>query len=183
MEKNNIIEDLVEGDEKTFHYIFKTYYPKVYHFSLYLLKSVSDAEDLSQEVFIKIWTHRETFKEIKDFDAYLYVLTRNTIFTYLRTKHSFIVNAEDVTLFQLADSDNPLDNTISKDLALLVEMIVTNMPYQRRKVFNLSRKDGLSNEKIAQQLGITKKTVENHLNLALKELREIIIMCLIMLRF
>lgn len=63
---------------------------------------------------------------------------------------------------------------LAKDLALLVEMVVENMPAQRQAVYKMSREMGMSNDEIALKLGIQKKTVENHLNLALKELRKTI---------
>ncbi|WP_373736107.1 sigma factor-like helix-turn-helix DNA-binding protein, partial [Bacteroides heparinolyticus] len=66
----------------------------------------------------------------------------------------------------------PHDELIAKDLQLLMDMVVSKMPPKRKLIYELSRKKGLSNEQIAEKLGIQKKTVENHLNIALNELRE-----------
>ena len=61
---------------------------------------------------------------------------------------------------------------IAKDLQLLIDMVVSEMPPKRKMIYQLSRIEGLSNEQIAEKLGIQKKTVENHLNIALNELRD-----------
>ncbi len=74
------------------------------------------------------------------------------------------------------DNHSPQEDLIAKDAQLLVDMVVSQMPSQRQKVYRMSREKGLSNQEIAKILGISKKTVENHLNLALGIIRKAIIM-------
>ena len=76
----------------------------------------------------------------------------------------------------------PQDLLEMQDTKLLIDMVVCNMPTQRRQVYEMSRKEGLSNDEIAQRMKLRKKTVENHLNLALKELRKVL-KCLFLLMF
>ena len=77
------------------------------------------------------------------------------------------------------DNHSPLEDLVAKDLTLLIDMVVENMPPQRRLIYKLSREAGLSNGEIAERLQLAKKTVENHLNLALKELRNAVFLCAI----
>lgn len=81
--------------------------------------------------------------------------------------------------FEEADNSSPLEDLVAKDLNLLVDMVVEGMPPQRKLIYKLSRVAGLSNSEIAEKLQLTKKTVENHLNLALKELRNSILLMLV----
>lgn len=73
---------------------------------------------------------------------------------------------------EISDEYTPYDKLIAKDLQLLIDMVVNEMPPKRKMIYKLSRIKGLSNEQIAEKLGIQKKTVENHLNIALNELRD-----------
>lgn len=183
MNDTDTMKKLAIGDEDVFHHLFDRYYSKVYYFILNLVKSIDDSEDLAQDVFIKIWTNRAAFKEVKNFEAYLYVLTRNSVFTYFQSKYTrYSFESTDSLLIEQIADESPYEDLIAKDLQLLIDMKVDAMPPQRKKVYQLSRQFGMSSEEIALKLGITKKTVENHLNLALKELHGIISIYLLMLK-
>lgn len=80
--------------------------------------------------------------------------------------------------FDEEDSHSPLDDLVAKDMQLLIDMVVEGMPSQRKIIYKLSREEGLSNAEIAEKLQISKKTVENHLTLALRELRKALLTCL-----
>ena len=77
--------------------------------------------------------------------------------------------------------DTPYEDLVAKDLRLLVDMIVETMPPQRKMIYRMSRDEGLSNTEIAENLQLSKKTVENHLNLALKELRNAVLTFLLVM--
>mgnify|MGYP000794906445 FL=1 len=136
-----------------------------------LVKSESDAEDLTQEIFLKLWTHRSRFTEVSTFGSYLYVLAKHTAFNYIESRRVNLVSLERAGEEDGERSDTPYEDLVAKDLRLLVDMIVETMPPQRKMIYRMSRDEGLSNTEIAENLQLSKKTVENHLNLALKELR------------
>ena len=79
------------------------------------------------------------------------------------------------------ENTSPLEQIEASDLQLLIDMTVENMPPQRQAVYKLSRVEGLSNDQIAERLGLQKKTVENHLNLALGEIRKVLKMFILLL--
>ena len=150
------------------------YYPKVRSFIMGLVKSDSEAEDLTQEVFLKLWTHREKFCEVEVFGTYLYVLTKNTTFNYLRSRQNR-QDSQGTEWVEESTDTTPYEELVAKDLQLLIDMVVENMPPQRQMIFRLNREAGLTNAEIAEKLQISKKTVENHLNLALKELKNALV--------
>lgn len=94
-----------------------------------------------------------------------------TVFNYITTKKVSRFTSED-NVPEISDEYTPYDKLIAKDLQLLIDMVVNEMPPKRKMIYKLSRIEGLSNEQIAEKLGIQKKTVENHLNIALNELRD-----------
>lgn len=174
-----VIEDFARGGHDAFRRIFVHFYPRVRAFVRGFVKDTGDAEDLTQVIFIKLWDKRARFAQVRRFDAYLFVLAKYTVFNYIAAKSVVPVFERDAYPEQ-SDGHTPHDELAANDLRLLVDMVVDGMPPQRRQVFLLSRAEGLSNEQIAGRLGIRKKTVENHLNLALKEIRKVVAWCVLL---
>lgn len=163
------VRRLALDDHTAYKELFMKYFPKVKYFISHLIKSDSIAEELSQDVFMKIWEHRERIASVGSFNSYLYRMAKNISLNYLEHKHIeelYWEKHEGQTEFSLEE------DFYAKEIALLEELTVNNMPTQRKTIYEMSRRKGFSNDEIATELGITKKTVENHLNLALKEIRK-----------
>lgn len=174
-----LVEELSKGNHEAYRKLFMRYYPKVRYFIFGLIKAEDEADDLAQDVFIKLWTNRASFAEVKTFGSYLYVLARNTTFNYIESRQ---IRQEGLNRRQVVEEEeasSPYEDLVAKDLQLLVDMVVDSMPIQRKTIYRLSREAGLSNAEIAVQLQLSKKTVENHLNLALKELRNALLLYLL----
>lgn len=169
MISNITIQQFATGDRRAFEAVFRHYYPKVRGFLVGMLKNEADAEDVAQTVFIRLWTKRERITDVACFDGYLYRMSRNAMMNFLKNRYAEAYPLTPVT--EQPDATTPQEQLIADDLRLLTDLIVSRMPDRRREVFRLSRQAGLTNEEIAQRLGISKKTVENHLNMALGELR------------
>lgn len=170
MISNITIQQFATGDRRAFEAVFRHYYPKVRGFLVGMLKNEADAEDVAQTVFIRLWTKRERITDVACFDGYLYRMSRNAMMNFLKNRYAEAYPLTPVT--EQPDATTPHEELIADDLRLLTDLIVSRMPDRRREVFRLSRQAGLTNEEIAQRLGISKKTVENHLNMALGELRK-----------
>ena len=162
-EEKLLVSQFSQGSHIAFKALFMRYYPKVRSFIMGLVKSESEAEDLTQEVFLKLC-------EVEVFGTYLYVLTKNTTFNYLRSRQNR-QDSQGTEWVEESTDTTPYEELVAKDLQLLIDMVVENMPPQRQMIFRLNREAGLTNAEIAEKLQISKKTVENHLNLALKELK------------
>jgi len=171
MEKTKV-EALCNGNHKAFEDIFIMYFRRVKVFIGGIIKSDADAEELAQDVFIKLWLNREQIDVTKSLNAYLYAIARNATFNYL--KHRMVEQSYLCGYKPVGDVDTPEEIYFAREIKLLIEMTVTQMPAQRRGIYILSRDKGVSNEDIANQLNISKKTVENQLSLALKEIRKVV---------
>lgn len=170
--EKEILQKLSKGSHTSFEKIFSLFYSKIKAFAYGFLKNHDDAEEVTQIIFIKIWEKREYFSAVENFDSYLFTLSKRTILNYIEQKHTLGIPLEDAV--ECIGNSSPHDDLVAKDLTLLVDMVVDSMPLQRQKVYRMSRIEGLSNDEIAEKLGLQKKTVENHLNQALNELRRII---------
>lgn len=176
--KNDVITPevlirLKAGNHGAFELIFKAFFNRIRHFIFSMIKSDEDAEELTQELFVKLWNNRENVDENKSFNYFMYTMARNATYNFIKHKgvEASYVSERMVT----ADvTDHAEELIYAREINLLIAMAVSRMPEQRKKVYELSRYGGLSNDEIAQRMNISKKTVENQLSLALKELRKLI---------
>lgn len=155
-------------------------FPKVKAFAFKMLKSSEEAEDVAQEVFARLWECPHILKREEILPQYIYSMTRNHILNIV--KHKAVANGfKEYTgqWLKYCDSDDTVHNSVyANEIALLTMMTVKAMPEQRRKIFSMSRDEGLSNAEIAQKTGLSQRTVERHIYLALKELKGILLIFL-----
>ena len=159
--------DSLESPQK-FEGFFLDYYPRVKGFINGLL------QDASKDIFMSLWQNRGNLKQIDNLDAYLFRIARNAVFRYIERSLLF----KNYQSRQLSDDNSDLYEIESelnaKELELIIAIAVERMPSQRRKIYQMSREQGLSNENIARELNISKRTVENHLSQALADIRKIL---------
>lgn len=165
----------LENRTLRFRDFFNKNYPKVKTFAWQLLKSEEDAEDVAQDIFVKLWEKPELWEERDKLDSYLYTVVKNHIYNLLKHKNveqnymevaSQIMKCEDLSI------PTPDDELQLKDLELFIQMAVERMPEQRRCIFWMSREQGLTASEIAQKLNISVRTVEQHIYKALQDLKK-----------
>lgn len=169
--KETIIR-LRDGDHSAFESLFIEFFNKVKYFIKGIIRSDDDAEELAQDIFVKLWTGRESIDPEKSFNSYIYTMARNSALNFL--KHKFVEDSYLKELPALPQSDNSEDIIHAKETQSLIEMTVAGMPGQRKTVYDMSRNQGKSNDEIAEELKISKKTVENQLSLALRDIRKVL---------
>lgn len=161
------------GDQKAFDELFKKYFPKIRKFLYGFLESDAEAEDLAQDVFVKLWQNRSFLLNVDNLNAYLYRMSKNMLFNYL--KHPRIKELNSISNFLEIPTMEKLEEILfAQELEELIDNTIEKMPAQRKAIFNLSRKDRLTNAEIATRLKISKRTVEAHISAALSDLRKVI---------
>lgn len=166
------IERLRAGDHQAFSQIFSAFYIPVRNFLNLLTHSMDDAEELGQEVFVKVWLNREKIDPSKSFRAYLYTIARHETYDFFKKQK--LIDADSYRAWQADAEGSPDEVVIAKETELLINLAVSRMPRQRRRVFELSRMEGLSNEEIARRLNIRKNAVEKQLTYAMKDIRDLL---------
>ena len=170
--EHRLMQRLSEGDEKAFRELFESYYPKVRAFVDCIVKESDTSEDIAQDIFAKIWERREIFwgGDVQSFGGYIYKMARNAALNHIR--RTVNINLAQIPQIEEKVGDESFeDEYYAREKELFIRLVVCRMPEQRRRIFEMSRYLGLDNQTIADTLHISKKTVENHLTLALKELR------------
>ena len=171
MTEKELIILLKEGDEKAFTTLYRRYWSKVYNFSRLYLSSILEIEEVVQEVFVKVWESRSLLREDDNFKGFLFVITRNLVFNQFR--RSFNENAYKLTvLSSIMPYYNLEEELTAADLQEFIEKMVKELPPRQQEVFNLSRNAHLTYKEISIHLNISEKTVERHINEALKFLKK-----------
>jgi len=167
-----IIKNLKGGDVLSFDKIFKKYNKKVYYFALSYLKNKEEAEDVVQDVFMNLWKYRDQINEYYVFSKYLFKITYNSTCKKFRKQTSDKKQMEEVMRnFIFEDNSTNLDIEYN-NLLETANSIIEKMPSRQKYIFLLSINELLTNEQIAQQLNISKKTVENYLARAKTSLKK-----------
>ncbi len=160
------------GEKEAYQALFERYAPKIYHFALSYLKSTADSEELVQDVFLKVWEKRDILDATLNIKAFIFKIAINTIYDFIRRKNIENAFQEFSKANYSTDSNNTWDTIIFEEMQTRINSLVAQMPEQRKKIFKLSKNKGLSNDEIAQELNLSKRTVENQLYRALLFLKE-----------
>lgn len=171
---SQLINELRNGSHDAFDQLYEIYADLLYGFSLDLTKSPSEAKDILQESFLRIWLNRHNISTEYPFKAYLYKIARNLIL------NSFRKQMHSIAFENYICSDeyqNNADNNIEKEIYFdefyqNLERAKESLPQRQKQIFEMSKELGMSTTEIATTLQISEQTVKNHLTLALKTLRE-----------
>ncbi|MET3876290.1 RNA polymerase sigma-70 factor [Chitinophaga sp. OAE865] len=157
------------GDERAFNRIVRKYSQVIYPYLLYWLKSPQLAEEVAQDVFLRIWKNRHKLPDVSNFPGYVYVVTRNRVHSQFErglpeTETPDVVQADQALT-------NPQTALETKELAAIMRRAIESLPPRRKEIFLLSRNEQLTYEEIAARLGISRSTVREHMVEALVFLR------------
>lgn len=159
---------ITAGDRAAFEALFRLHYRPLCAFAMGYLKDGDKAEDLVQDLFFRLWLDREKVNITTSTKAYLYASVRNRCLNAVKAGSRMRVLNEEVD-DRSADDDRTEDEHTER--IARVQSAIEALPEERRKVFKLSRYEGLKYHEIAARLGISVKTVENQMGSALKTLR------------
>lgn len=164
------IQTLRAGDVKAFSELFDRYGKRLYFFAKGYLKSEEDAEEIVQEVFMKIWNNREELTAERSFEAYLFTIAKNGILNTIRKSKS---EQAYLSYAKIHPEKNILldDELDFSELEAAYQKIVMNLSPRRKEIYLLSREQHLSNADIAEKMNISVKTVENQMTSAIAEIR------------
>jgi RNA polymerase sigma-70 factor (ECF subfamily) len=170
--ERELVERLIGGDEIAFNEIFYCYKDKLFSYCYRFAKSKVMAEEIVQEVLVKIWTSREKINPELSFSSYLYTIARNHSLNFLKkaaSDHAF----KERLLYHFERNRHEFEAEMNyNELSRLADRAIASLPPKRRQIFQMSRDSSMNYEDIANYLGISKHTVKNQIVQARKSIRD-----------
>lgn len=166
-----ILQRMIEGDENAFKYFFDTYYDNLCNFVNSYLRDETLSEDVVQNIFIYLWEKKDSLPSNCSIKSYLYTASKNKSLNQLRNiKNKNRIVGELLTQPELI-SDEKADLFLEfEELKTIISNAIDGLPTQCKTIYQLSRDEGLTNKEIAEKLGITVKTVENQMTIAIRKI-------------
>lgn len=174
VEKHNdqsLVQLLQKGSVAAFDSLFEIYSPKLFGFALKYFKNETDAKELIQEVFMKVWENHQSLKSELSFKSYLFTIALNQIRKHFNKKTTSLRYLE--SLQHDSDlADNPtVQNEDYESVLQHINLIIGQMPSRRQEIFIKSKLEGKSSKEIASELNISSGTVDNQVSEALHFIR------------
>ena len=162
--EKNLLSEVSKGNEKAFRTLFTAYYDKLNNYIFSIIKSKQVAEELTMDVFLKIWMGRDIIVQIDKFDAFLFRVAHNKSIDFLRSA------ARDPKFQDLLWDQVQIVNNTQADSSVILHEYETRLREaisllspQRKKAYQLSREQDMTHDQIAAQLNLSKSTVNNHI--------------------
>ena len=160
---SKLILAMAEGDMGALAELYKRYAPGMRRFVTGLIKDKAKAEDIVQNVFLRLMSSNPSFENVTAFKNWLFVCARNEVVSTLRSKWESQVDRVTVLPERVSDGIQP------EAMMPVLNSVLAKMPRKRSEVFRMSKLNGLSDEEIAARMGISVRTVQKHLELARRE--------------
>jgi len=178
MSKQNFRNDteallqIAGGDIAAYRFLFDHHFADLCNFLLIYLHSKELAEEIALEIFTYIWEKRETLQIKVTFKSFLFASAKNKAISHYRKEHKTVFTSLDTGEYMMPDISGAQQFMENNELREIIDEAIGKLPGKSRQIYQLAWEENLSHKEIAQQLGITPKTVENHVGIALRKLRE-----------
>lgn len=167
----NLLLRISQSDQLAFRILFRAYSNRVYGFALKLTRNAITAEEIVQDIFMKLWINRESVNSIEQFSAYLFTITRNHTFNVLK-KVAIEATAKNHLSKELSEAHRDTEEAIQyHESQRILNEAISNLPPQQKLVYSLCHNEGLKYEEVAQRLNISRFTVKTHMQQALRTIK------------
>jgi len=161
-------------DQKSFKQLYQLLFFKLYQFAYSFVHSKESAEEVVNDVFLSVWQKRKTLDTINNINVYLYVSVKNASLNYLRKNNlNLPLSLDELAMHHIRIVSNPESIMITRELELSIHNAIQQLPPKCKLIFKLIKEDSLSYKEVAAILGISVKTVDTQLYIALKKLARI----------
>lgn len=167
-----LLQLVAAGDETAYRELFHLHWNSVYTVALMLTKSVPLAEDMVQDIFLKIWQKKEQFANVERFEDYLFIMARNHILNEMKKQAKDTRFKQHIAEYFDNNGNHADLQLLTKETQEQINLAVNQLTPQQQTVYRLSREQGLSHEEIALQLNISRNTVRNHIVQSLKGIKD-----------
>ncbi len=172
IDEKQIIEELRRGSMLAFNQLYEMYSGMLFSFSKSLLKSDDEAEDIVQDTFLKVWIKRKDISPEYAFKSYIFTLAKNQILSGFRNKVIHLNIDNHINELELVLDENAETIFFNQEIHRLISYSESQLSEFQLKIFNMSKKEGLSTKEIALKLEVSQQTIKNNLSQIMKILRQ-----------
>lgn len=171
IDEKELLAKMAVGDERAFRIIYDKYNNRVYTYALQLLHSKTEAEEMTQEVFLKLWLMSENSLAVSNLEAYLYTVTKHRSLNVLR--RMILEGKVEKSLGETwrEDNNDTEEEVLMKDVRNVLNAAIDLLPQQQKQVYLLCQQEGLKYDEAAERLNLSSLTVKTHMQRALKSVR------------
>lgn len=167
--ERELLLSLAQGEDRAFAGVFHHYRHRIYAIAFRLLGSASQAEDVVQDIFLKMWLKRGELHEISHFKAYLFTVTRNHIFTSLKLMARQQLATSELSAAAVDEIKDAA--IIHKEYEQILQRAIAQLSPQQELIYKLSKEEGLKRNEIADRLQLSPETIKVHLANAMRSIR------------
>jgi len=160
---NLLLQQLQKGSEQAFVKIYDTYSAPLYRNILRLVKDEEIAQELLQDLFLKVWERRAAIKLEGSFKSFLYKVSENLVYKHFRKIAQDNRLVEKLIASSVQYETNAEDSIVSRETSELLQKAIDNLSPQRKQIYTLCKLEGKSHEEVSKELGISTSTVNNHI--------------------
>lgn len=171
IDEHSLILRLIDGDEDAFCELYASYKNRLIYFAMRFLKSREYAEDVFQDAFTIIWQGRRFINPDASFSSYLHTIVRNRILNQLRDLDNQEKLKEQILARAVDYTEDTKQQIMADDLRYLIACAMKQLTARQREIFKMSREEQMSHREIADVLGISVNTVQEHISTSLRILR------------
>ena len=163
-----LLAGIKQNDYASYNQLFKRYYSRLCTFTTALTQSSSASEDVIQELFIRLWTHRRKLVINENISGYLYRASKNAALNYIRTENNRKKTLQNMPVSEWVSDESVIEQI---EFSAALHHCISQLPDRSREVFMKSRFEGLKQKEISDQLGISAQTIKNQIWKSLQYLK------------
>lgn len=170
--EQKLIRELKQGSYKAFEQVYQLYAKRLYAYSLQFTKGAEDAEEIVQDVFVKLWQQRESIRQQETLRSLLFIMAKHLLINAYRARVNDPVYEDYTDYIHGLTVEDTHHRAEYNEFVRKIQALLGELPVTQQKVIRLSRFQQLSNREIAEKLALSEQTVKNQLSLGLKILKE-----------
>ena len=170
-----LVREFTNGSETAFTRLYDMYSKNIYRNILHLVRDEAIAQELLQDLFLKIWENRTDIKVEGSFKSFLFTVGQNLVYSHFRKVAKDNRLIEKLILSYVDFESNIEDVIISKENRSLLKEAINTLPHQRQQVYTLCKLEGKTYQEVSSELGLSTNTIRNHIVLANKSLKQYLV--------
>lgn len=169
-----LLQKVATGDQLAFRELYHTFHKRLHYFAFALVKTKEAAEEIVEDVFIRLWSQRATITQINNLKIYLYTATKNTALNYLskKARESMVEPFDDIDIALQETSISPEQIMITTETYQQIRQAVEALPPRCKMIFKLIREDGLKYKEVSEILNISINTIDAQMAIAVQRIAD-----------